>query len=131
MTDYQADADAVVRKTYQEHALGNAPWGTGKYECSYEAGCAIGLSVSPELAAKMDSGGIGNLFFLLRDYQPLQLELFGVFGSPPRAVIHQLVKLQDLHDNFARSPNFPNERDARDAYKNAIELNFPDIDLKA
>lgn len=102
MTDYQAAVDAVVRKTYQEHALGDRPWGIGgRQGCSYLAGCAIGVSVSREVAFQMDNGDINNLFYLLRDYEPLQLELFGVVGSPPQAVADQLVRLQGLHDGMA------------------------------
>ncbi len=129
MTDYKTALANIVRKTYQEHALGDAPWGTAEYGCSYFAGCAIGISVSPELAFVMDNNSVNNLLFLLRDYEPLQLELFGVVGEPPKTVVDQLVRLQGLHDTFATSPNFPEARDARDAYKRAIELNFPKTDL--
>lgn len=132
MTNYKTAVAAVVRKTYQEHGLGDKPWGIGKYGCSYAAGCAIGISLSPELAFELDNGSVNNLLFLLRDHENLQLELFGSVDKPPEAIISKLVTLQMLHDTHATSQHHrENARADRDAYKKAIELHFPNVDLTA
>lgn len=132
MTDYQAALAAVVRKTYQEHGLGDRPWGVTHWGCSYANGCAIGISLSPKFAKELDREASDDLLHLLKDNTKLQLELFGKVGRPPVEIADQLCKLQLLHDHAATSPNLrATASDARDAYKEAIELNFPDVDLTA
>lgn len=132
MTDYQTAVAAVVRKTYQEHGLGDRPWGVDDWSCSYAAGCAIGISLSPEFAQELDRDNKNDLRHLLKDNTKLQLELFGREGKPPVEVAKRLCKLQILHDHAGTSRMYEgNEPEARAAYKNASELNFPDVDLTA
>ncbi len=54
-----AKLSAILQKTYDEHALGARPWGVRRKVliaggCSYAAGCAIGISLTPATAERID-----------------------------------------------------------------------------
>lgn len=107
---YKSKLEAIVNKTYHAHALGTQLFGLwpDSEKCSYELGCAIGISLPKDLGERLDQGGISAITSLLTSEwevaQQLRTELFGSKSTKkdiPAAVISCLGDLQSYHDTCA------------------------------
>ena len=99
----------VLQRTYDEHALGGRPWGVNPEQeeaggCSYAAGCAIGLSLKPKTAARIDNSfdpADNNIDDILKLDAYLRRELFGTAEALPERCGLFLSQLQFEHDGAA------------------------------
>jgi hypothetical protein len=113
---YYNPVKAIIQKTYDEHALGTAPWGAeatvAGVACFYTRDCAIGMNIkSDEIKALMDSEKHPDIRNILEDgdnswlAQAVRLELFGTKQRPPDVVLTVLRYVQSSHDKAARIDN--------------------------
>lgn len=124
--DYRAKASTIVKKTYDCHGVANGPWGRGKDDelCSYGAGCAIGLSLSPRTAERLDldgealGGGLGVNSAL--GYPEVREDLFGSAEKPLEWVGQALREVQTTHDAAAINDQAVSEREVRVYYRRGI-----------
>lgn len=126
--DYKAVVSTIVKKTYDYHGIANGSWGRGEDDelCSYSAGCAIGLSLSPRTAERLDldgealGGGLGVNSAL--EYPEVREDLFGSAEKPPEWVGQALRKVQTTHDAAAIKDQAVSEREVRAYYRRGIEF---------
>lgn len=133
---YRDTLSKIVSKTYTAHGLKKRPWGRNRASesCSYAAGCAIGLSLSPELAEKLDQEGsyqggmsIGGALTI----KDVRTELFGSADDLPQWVIDVLNRVQFEHDQrAARTRTTEEGQDAlRREYRKSLRAIAKDNDL--
>lgn len=125
--DVKERVAAILQKTYAEHALGAHAWGlsTRTGACSYELGCAIGLSLSLDLRKRVPEIGLPEL---MQTCQEVCHELLGLsWKDVPTWAVRCLEQVQRAHDDCAL-------RDARTEYAgrlldiaaiNSLELKGP------
>jgi len=110
---YYNQVKRITQATFNEHALGNKPWGMGApnndKSCLYRKGCAIGMSLTDaELKSDMDAQNLPGIDAILTNNENLELAedvrsaLFGIIETPPAEVTRFLANLQLSHDKAAR-----------------------------
>lgn len=107
---YKAAVSKLIQKTYDEHGVEGHPWGwdAKRNMCSYKKGCAIGVSLTEEVAGRLDyasgEGGSFNTNSALERPEVRQ-ELLGDEGEPPHWVYAALTSIQEQHDFIASRPD--------------------------
>lgn len=120
--NYRQAVTNILQKTYDEHGINGQPWG---YDvdggiCSYAAGCAIGVSLTPAFAAYWDEREL-PIGEMLEKSPQARTELFGFDAPIPFWVVDCLATLQARHDAQAeRSLDPEEERAARAEYREEV-----------
>lgn len=99
---------AIIQRSYDAHGIGNQPWGLDPTRdesggCSYAAGCAIGISLKPETARRLDqvNPDDASIAYLIDTDSELRQELLGSAWPLPSSVGTVLATLQSAHDQCA------------------------------
>ena len=124
--DYKTKVSIIVKKTYHYHGIANGSWGRDEDDalCSYGAGCAIGLSLSPRTAERLDldgealGGGLGVNSAL--EYPEVREDLFSSARKPPKWVGQALREVQTTHDAAAINDQAASEWEVRAYYRRGI-----------
>lgn len=122
-TDYKVAVSVIVQKTYDYHGVEDKPWGwsAASKSCSYAAGCAIGVSLSPEMAQELDRDNL-SIGAVLHSHR-VRSELLGSTEEPAQWVWHCLENVQGAHDGVAGSVGRGTAGDAemRRHYRSKLE----------
>ena len=125
--EYRERLTAIVQKTYDEHGVRGRAWGIAEDgRCAYSEGCAIGISMEPEVAAAGDARTFSAIDMILNgdmshDPDYFARELLGIDQKPPQSVISVLGALQDVHDQNAKKAGTEDDAKLRELYRGEIE----------